>query len=123
MPLTTAAIGRRAVDHVYRRALPLLDVVVPQLLVTTVYEGAPVGGLSAGQPLPDMPVDVGGLGRDVVSATTDATGTCTVEIADEGEWTVAVDTDVDGGRLRGLMTVRVAGPFALLALPVRFVPS
>lgn len=96
---------------------------MPQLLVTTVYEGAPVDGLVAGRPVPDLPVDVGGLGHDAVSATTDAAGSCTVEIAGEGQWTVAVDTPVDGGRLRGLMTVNVAGPFALLALPVRFVPA
>lgn len=93
---------------------------MPQLLVTTVYEGAPVGGLVAGRPVPDLPVDVGGLGHDVVQATTGADGTCTVEVADEGEWTVAVDAPVEGGRLRGLMAVHVAGPFALLALPVRF---
>ncbi len=96
---------------------------MPQLLVTTVYEGSPVGDLVAGRPVPALPVDVGGLGRDEVSATTDASGSCTVEIDDEGEWTVRVDTPVDGGRLVGLMTVRVAGPFALLALPVRFRPD
>ena len=56
-------------------------------------------------------------------ATTDEAGSCTVDIDDEGEWTVRVDTSADGGRLVGLMTVRVAGPFALIALPVRYRPD
>lgn len=96
---------------------------MPQLLVTTVYEGSPVGELVAGRPVPALPVDVGGLGHEVQTATTGADGTCTVEVADEGEWTVRVDTPVDGGRLIGLQTARVAGPFALLALAVRFRPD
>lgn len=96
---------------------------MPQLLVTTVYEGSPVGDFVAGRPVPSLPVEVGGLGRAVHDATTDDAGSCTVDIEDEGEWTVRVDTPVEGGRLRGLMTIRVAGPFALLALPVRFVPA
>ena len=96
---------------------------MPQLLVTTVYEGAPVGAFVAGRPVPDLPVDVGALGHDVVRTTTGSDGSCSIELAGEGEWTVAVDTPVDGGRLRGLMAVHVAGPFALLALPVRFRPD
>lgn len=96
---------------------------MPQLLVTTVYEGSPVGDLVAGRPIPGLPVQVGGLGRDVTEATTDEAGSCTVDIDDEGEWTVRVDTSADGGRLVGLMTVRVAGPFALIALPVRYRPD
>lgn len=96
---------------------------MPQLLVTTVYEGSPVGDLVAGRPVPALPVDVGGLGHDVQTETTGPDGTCTIEVADEGEWTVRVDTPVDGGRLIGLQTARVAGPFALLALAVRFRPD
>lgn len=96
---------------------------MPQLLVTTVYEGSPVGDLVAGRPVPGLPVDVGGLGRDVLSATTGPDGTCAVEIDGAGEWTVRVDTAVEGGRLVGLQTARVAGPFALLALAVRFRPD
>ena len=77
-----------------------------QMLVTTVYEGAPVGDLVAGRPVPDLPLQVGGLGRTVAEAVTDDAGSCTVDLDDEGEWTVRVDAPVDGGRLVGLMTVR-----------------
>lgn len=96
---------------------------MPQLLVTTVYEGAPVGDLVPGRPIPHLAVDVGALGHDVVTATTGDDGSCAVEIGAGGQWTVAVDEQIDGGHLRGLMTVQVGGPFALLALPVRFLPT
>lgn len=92
---------------------------MPQLLVTTVYEGAPIGDLVPGRPVPGMPVDVGNPTHGIVSATTGDDGSCAVEIADVGEWSVSVNTTVAEGRLRAFRTARVAGPFALLALPVR----
>ena len=96
---------------------------MPQLLVTTVFEGAPVGDLVAGRPVPGVPLDVGGLGREVLSGTTDERGTAAFVLPEEGAWTVSAREQRDGGMLQGLMTVQVAGPFAVLALAVRWRPD
>jgi hypothetical protein len=93
-----------------------------QLLVTAVYEGAPVDGLVPGRPVAGLLVEVGGLGRDVVAATTDENGVAALELSEVGSWTISARQERDGGHLLGLMTVQVDGPFALFALPVRWRP-
>ena len=90
-----------------------------QLLVTAVYEGTPTGGLVPGRPVPGLPVEVGGPGRDVVAATTDDNGVAALELPEQGSWTISARQERDAGQLLGLMTVQVDGPFALFALPVR----
>lgn len=92
---------------------------MPQLMVTAVYEGAPTGDLVPGRPIPGLTVEVGGLGRDTVTATTDDNGVAALELSEQGSWTISARQQRDAGQLLGLMTVQVSGPFALFALPVR----
>lgn len=96
---------------------------MPTLMITTAYEGEPRGELRPGRPVTGVPLEVGGLGRDILTATTDDAGTATVDLPDGGSWTVSATQDLDDGALLGLMTVQVAGPVAMLALPVRFRPA
>lgn len=92
---------------------------MPTMMITAVFEGAATGALTPGRPIPDLPIEVGGPGRDSLTARTDASGSCTVEVPDTGGWTVAATDQRDEGALLGLLRIDVAGPLALVSLPVR----
>ncbi len=96
---------------------------MPTLMITAVYEGSPMGALIPGKPIPDLAVDVGGPGRDVVSGRTDASGSLTIDVPDTGSWAVHVTGEVEGGSLLGIRSVEIVGPLALSAVPVRFRPA
>lgn len=91
---------------------------MPTVSVTAVFAGDPVADLTEGSPVAGAPIEFGGPGRDIVTATTDAHGRAVVEIP-PGTVFVTMTANTDDGGLLGDARIELGDDDTELALTVR----